>query len=43
MGNAEIESFFSTLTHEPLDHPRYGEPDRAQRSISEWIDDSYDT
>jgi putative transposase len=41
--NAVIESFFSTLTHELLDHERYGDTDRAQRSISEWIDDFYNT
>jgi putative transposase len=41
--NAVIESFFSTLTHELLDRERYGDPDRAQRSIAEWIDDFYNT
>jgi putative transposase len=41
--NAVIESFFSTLTHELLDHERYGSPDGAQRSIAEWIDDFYNT
>ena len=37
--NAVIESSLSTLTHELLDHERYGSPDGAQRSIAEWIDD----
>lgn len=41
--NAVIESFFSTLTHELLDHERYVSPDGAQRSIAEWIDDFYNT
>ena len=41
--NAVIESFFSTLTHELLDRERYGDTDRAQRSIAEWIDDFYNT
>ena len=41
--NAVIESFFSTLTHELLDHERYVGPDGAQRSIAEWIDDFYNT
>jgi transposase InsO family protein len=41
--NAVIESFFSTLTHELLKHERYRDTDRAQRSISEWIDDFYNT
>jgi len=36
-----IERLFSTLTHELLDRERYGDPERAQRSISEWIDDFY--
>jgi len=39
--NAVIESVFSTLTHELLDRKRYGDPDRAQRSITECIDDFY--
>ena len=41
--NAVIESFFSTLTHELLDHERYVSPVGAQRSIAEWIDDFYNT
>ncbi len=41
--NAVIESFFSTLTHELLDHERYGSLDSAQRSIAERIDDFYNT
>ncbi len=39
--NAVVESFFSTLTHELLNRERYGDPEQAQRSISEWIDGFY--
>ncbi len=38
-----IESFFSTLTHELLDHERHVSPDGAQCSIAEWIDYFYNT
>jgi len=38
-----IESFFSTLTHELLDHERFDSPDSARRSIAECIDDFYNT
>ncbi len=41
--NAVIVSFFSTLTHQLLDHEHYVSPDGAQRSIAEWIDDFYKT
>ena len=41
--NAVIVSFFSTLTHQLLDHEHYVSPDGAQRSIAEWIDDFYNT
>lgn len=39
--NAVIESFFSTLTFELLDRERYDDTDRAQLSITEWIDGFY--